>query len=514
MILKKSLNKKIIISIGFVVITLFLSILVLKDLGNKNLNESNDNYINGSITTNNDSGIFFASPHSYYRDEYIKVNSFFDKLIKFNSQKNELEEIIVDSKVECIKAIDDWIYFVGEDKCIYKVKDDGSSKIKLSDKEVYYSEIYIDNNWVYFISENIPEKVGRSIYRVKADGLQEQKILTNKELVREFLVENNILFYVKDSNNNLQLIRYDILNEEEIILFEKNELSDLFDFTKHGESIYYKTSGDSYTEPNILYKYGLSFNTEHDILYEYDLRTGSSKEIEKGIYSYNIENNQKIFYSNDEGLFVKDLRDGEEKTIISTKDIIIDINIAGESIFYRNLKYLGKDSSGEDIYSRILQLNTVKKDGTNLHVIDDVFNLNGNKRYNEIDFTYYKFKVYYPLNFRIDEVKGFQVLFYPETTDIYAYISVRNFYQESIEEIKPLPNSETKVEEIMTNEGLKGYIEYTEDKAKNELYMMFITVFDGKKYEIVYHGEYDEVILYKEMLIDTAKQIKIKSYEN
>ena len=512
----KNINNKTIMLIGFILITVCISILILKDLGSKNLNDSNDNYINGSFATNNDKGIYFSSPNRLDYGEDLIINSFFDKLIKFNSKKNEFEEIIVDSKVECIKAIDNWIYFVGEDKCIYKVRDDGTTKTKLSDNQTCNSQMYIDNDWIYFLSEN-DEKAGMKLYRVNTDGSQEQKILT-EQLQSDFLVEDNILFYVKDSDNSLQLFRYDILNEEKTIRIENLNCVKLSHITKHGDSIYY------------ICKFSFE---ESGNLYEYDLKTESSREILKDIFSYNIENDQRIYYSNSKGLFVKDLNGSEEKTIISTKDIIEDINIAGESIFYHNRKYIGKESNGEDKYSYSAHLNTVKKDGTELFVIDDVFNFEGNKRYVEMDFACEKFKMYYPINFGIDEIRifpvnlglGGSVLLRADEENFYALLGFQNNTRE-FDKIKSMYNSDSKakVEDITTNEGLKGYIVYTDGEdvnnlvrlkdVKNYLTMRFITAFDGKGYTMFYEGDYDKVMRYKEMFIDTAKQMKIKSYEN
>lgn len=118
----------------------------------------------------------------WYKPDYVEVIGdwiyYFDsgmhKIFKIKNDGTENRTLVLNDWVEDMKIKDGFIYFIGgkdysgnENRGIYKVKVDGTSKIKLEDSSPEKIDVYGD--WIYYM-------IYGDFYRMKTDGTQKTKL--------------------------------------------------------------------------------------------------------------------------------------------------------------------------------------------------------------------------------------------------------------------------------------------------------------------------------------------------
>ena len=117
-----------------------------------------------------------------YRPDYIEVigewiyyaDKTMHKIYKTREDGTENRTLVLNDWVEDMRIKDGFIYFIGgkdysgnENRGIYKVKIDGTSKIKLEDSSPEKIDVYGD--WIYYM-------IYGDFYRIKNDGTQKTKL--------------------------------------------------------------------------------------------------------------------------------------------------------------------------------------------------------------------------------------------------------------------------------------------------------------------------------------------------
>ncbi len=124
----------------------------------------------------------------------------------------------------------DWVYFVGDDRCIYKMRDDKSDKQRIGKfpavclnvvgEWIYYTDgtsggmfkvridgtdntklssvtsykLYVEGDWIYYTSEYS----GGMLYKMKTDGSSVTQIFS--ENCKEFIVHEGYVYYISASD--------------------------------------------------------------------------------------------------------------------------------------------------------------------------------------------------------------------------------------------------------------------------------------------------------------------------
>ncbi|GFZ32758.1 hypothetical protein CSC2_32840 [Clostridium zeae] len=251
---------------------------------------------------------------------------------------------------------DKTIYFVdGEDNNnLYKMNLDGTDKKKLTDvKEeknlitTFYNLRVIDDTIIgtkltgYVNSEYYTE-----VFRVNTNG-ENYKVLSQGKYADILDVNNKEIFYKEyypDSSTE-KYFQYEIVSD-------KSSNID-YDYLKSrnlntGE-ILIKNPQDKmipkYSQVTQKYEYSFMLN-DKDINYNYfshptgelhmkDIDTKEDKVLEKDIICVNIADN-KIYYSNNEGIYVIDEVDSSKKKIVDAKGVT-DVNICDRYLTYRDI---------------------------------------------------------------------------------------------------------------------------------------------------------------------------------
>lgn len=111
-----------------------------------------------------------------------------------------------------IKVNGDWTYFsnVNDDLSLYKIKNDGSGEVKLSDDD-YIRNINVAGDWIYFTSHNN----NSSLYKIKIDGTNETK-LNNESTYSINVIDNWIYYSTNYNNSSIYKIRTDGTDRQKV----------------------------------------------------------------------------------------------------------------------------------------------------------------------------------------------------------------------------------------------------------------------------------------------------------
>lgn len=200
-----------------------------------------------------------------------------------------------------IETIDDedWIYYINklpdydtsnseeyeylgdrdDYRRIYRIKSDGSEKVKLTDDMAY--KIKVVGNWIYYMKIDYLEReegmVQRgTLYKVKTDGTEKQKVLT--KTITNFSVDEEWIYY---GEHEVFRVKHDGTDLEKIIEGKS------FSYDVDEEWIYYENSLDE----NHIYKSHLDGTGKTKI-------SNSSANYELGFY-LDVKNDIMLFQSMD-----------------------------------------------------------------------------------------------------------------------------------------------------------------------------------------------------------------------
>ncbi len=125
-------------------------------------------------------------------------------IFKINKDGCSLQEIINTNIGETIYEMciyNDYIYYTDDLPygSLYKIKIDGSNKIKVSNNSPMYLNIY--NNYIYYAGQDYTDD-STGIYKIDLNGNDEEKIL-NGDIDSLNIYNNNIYFTNSVDNSNL-----------------------------------------------------------------------------------------------------------------------------------------------------------------------------------------------------------------------------------------------------------------------------------------------------------------------
>ena len=184
-----------------------------------------------------------------YDEEKLQNN-----LIKIKTNGKKKEILARDIEEETITVADGWVYYHKNDN-LYRVKTNGTEKIKISSKDISYYQI--DDNWIYYIYD----KEGTEyIAKMKVNGEDNQRIAKADEdtYFETLYIKGNKVYYViseYDDNYNLDYYLYKMNKKG-----EKNEKicrldSNINHINMQEDEIYYTVTEDydSYKIKSIKY---------------------------------------------------------------------------------------------------------------------------------------------------------------------------------------------------------------------------------------------------------------------
>ncbi|MDD4048766.1 MAG: DUF5050 domain-containing protein [Clostridia bacterium] len=276
---------------------------------NESINDVNRGNLVGNIA--NDGYVLYKDNWIYYYD--VNKNSLYKvKGVEINSTK-----ITADAGFN-INITDSWIIYVSErNKKIYRVRFDGTQKEKINDDKSNYVNVL--GNWIYYVNVSDSNR----IYKMKLDGSQRTK-LNNMESARINVVSEWI-YYCKIESETTE------------------EFGDNF-YSPYGEIYKIKVDGTKVTK--ISSKKASFLNVVHNWIYYSDVKdslnlykmridgTEVTKMIDANCYYVNVSDDNMYFSDMSSGLFKVDLN-GKNKTSIGVKGRYMNINVAGEWLFFK-----------------------------------------------------------------------------------------------------------------------------------------------------------------------------------
>jgi hypothetical protein len=197
---------------------------------------------------------------------YISKN---DGLYKIHADGSNETEIIDDS-IDSYDVVDNWIYYSYSDKTVkhpksylYKVRTDGSDKIKLSNDNHHFYNITVIDDWIYYDGAKkwINFSEGGKTHRIRTNGRNKTK-LNNDEII-ERKIAGDWIYYSRlswiGSQHSICKMRTNGSN--------KTKLCDDYGFniTVGRDWIYYTNQSDS----NKIYKMRTDGSNPTKILDDY-----------------------------------------------------------------------------------------------------------------------------------------------------------------------------------------------------------------------------------------------------
>lgn len=218
----------------------------------------------------------------------------------------------------CFAQKGEWTYFANPfDSKLYKVKNDDSGRVKLSDDVV--SNINVIGDYIYYINVN-----DRYIYRIKNDGTSRTKIYSDNS-VYEMLTDGNKIYL----QNYLGICSIDMdgLNFKNIIQsYDMANMSLIGNYIIYSDNGIYAVSLDgSYkkcleqfnVKSNILTDGRYIFRISDHIIYRFDLDTGEEEEL-SNISANDLCTvfNNKLYYQNSDGIYICNTDGTNSKKVI------------------------------------------------------------------------------------------------------------------------------------------------------------------------------------------------------
>jgi hypothetical protein len=144
---------------------------------------------NPKMPVGNTSANIFNSGIAAIQGEWIYYRNVSDsgKLYKMKTDGTEKVKLSDDSAYY-INVIGDYVYYNGWDSKsnrLYKIKTDGTERIALNDVNSWYVNVIGD--WVYYMNAN-----DSAVYRMKTDGTGNKKLIDN---CRTFSIVNDWIYY-------------------------------------------------------------------------------------------------------------------------------------------------------------------------------------------------------------------------------------------------------------------------------------------------------------------------------
>lgn len=240
----------------------------------------------------------------YYTDLYYKGSIY--KVRQDGTGKTKL----TDDVPLYINVSGDWVYYKNfKDNKLYKIKTDGTGRTKLSDDNS--DGIMLAGDWIYYINESD----NFSIYKMKTDGTNKVKL--NADYSWNINLVNNTIYYTKVYDDfKIYRMNIDGTGDSKV-----SDQAQAFNMVVAGDHIYY-------TNVTATDRFAI-FTMKTD-------GTGISKVTSDHSRSFTIDNDW-IYYANesDASYLYKIKTDGTNKTKLNNS-ITSYVNVTGDWVYYVN----------------------------------------------------------------------------------------------------------------------------------------------------------------------------------
>jgi len=232
---------------------------------------------------------------------------------------------------------DGWIYYTANDDCFYKVREDGTQKMKLSDKRASY--INIIDGWIYCNYVHDVHNANKfGFYKMRTDGSEETLVFD--DFATFVNVSDGWIYYgdnygETDKRTGIYKVRLDGSGKKQLT-------SGVYPF-------YLNVSGDMIYYIGEAYSYGEFDVSSYGDLYGVRTDGKGNKLIYKaeevgGIGGINVVG-EWIYYAEKAGNLCKMRTDGTEKTVLKAGEAISPdgnyVNVAGGWVYYEGDYYDG-----------------------------------------------------------------------------------------------------------------------------------------------------------------------------
>lgn len=289
--------------IGIVIIAIIIiSLLKPTDLGN-----SMGNIQNNGLAVQDGNWIY-----------YIKIdagNSVGINKIKDNGKK---VKSIIDGEYYSLNLIGNYIYCVEKEEEKYnivKIKNNGKNK-EIIARDISFSNITITEDWIYYNKNNV-------LYRIKLDGSTKEKV--SDKNITIYQIKGNKIYYIYEIDNEQYIARMklDGSDNKRIAKQELEEARYIALYVK-GNKVYYilQKDTDNYEQECYLYRMTKSGEKVKEIL-----------KIGTDVDSINMQE-EKIYYSTAGDIYSMKYNGTAKELIKKSGDDIYNINVTEEWVFF------------------------------------------------------------------------------------------------------------------------------------------------------------------------------------
>ena len=212
------------------------------------------------------------------------------KLLRYNIDTKSSEIIVPEMFSRVLNIIDDWIYYEeNEGEGLYRVKTDGTNKVKLLDSNIY--DFHIDRSGIYYLTLKGDLTI-EGYYKVNLDGTNRQILINDLVSDSPFSSEAYKDYIYYHQEDDLYRVKKDGTDKKKIINQSIQEFKIIDDH------IYYKSQGDLYSamcdgreQEKIIEDSGLSFtkykdnifylkyDRQYSVLFKYNIASKQSEQV-------------------------------------------------------------------------------------------------------------------------------------------------------------------------------------------------------------------------------------------
>lgn len=137
-----------------------------------------------------------------------------------------------------------WVYYIGDNNTLYRVKTDGTEKTRIVDCAVW--AFTMSGEWVYYVEQQQDMK----LYRVRSDGTGSSQLLDNQ--VGNLAAAKGWVYYVRISRpgmtgaDNLKGV-YKIASDGSGKMKLSSDIPEAWSFKVSGDKVFYRAGGFAYS---------------------------------------------------------------------------------------------------------------------------------------------------------------------------------------------------------------------------------------------------------------------------
>lgn len=191
-------------------------------------NESHNDAV--FVSSNSAESLNISDGWIYYSGHTLSNSGYTDTVIKTRLDGKETVKLNEEASKN-VKLVDDWIcYLQLPDRQLYRMKTDGSNKMRLSNDKTYY--YYVCGDYVFYQNQSDHFKM----YRIRTDGSNRTKI--SDESTGPFSIIDDKIYYTHGG----KLYKMNLNGKEKAEVIDDNVSC----FNIYNGWIYYSNKSDSY----------------------------------------------------------------------------------------------------------------------------------------------------------------------------------------------------------------------------------------------------------------------------